>query len=185
MMISLPFFKYHPDPIATGSIIESDEPCECCRRSRGYLYDGPVFSTQRIKRVCPWCISDGSAASKFDAEFTDSSAVGDYGSWDKVPDSVVTEIARQTPGFHSWQQACWWTHCGDAAEFLGFVGSIDPSILDSPFARDFITRIQKDFSFTEVKWQQYISCSDKNRSMTTYVFRCRHCLLIGGYTDFS
>jgi uncharacterized protein CbrC (UPF0167 family) len=36
-----------------------------------------------------------------------------------VPADVVEEVAHRTPGFSTLQQARWWTHCGDAAAFLG------------------------------------------------------------------
>jgi hypothetical protein len=38
----LPSFRYHPDPVATGSIEPSDAVCRCCGRARGYIYAGPV-----------------------------------------------------------------------------------------------------------------------------------------------
>src|SRR5690242_9348045 len=122
---SLPTFKYHPDPIGTGSVVESTVVCPCCGKARGYTYQGPVFSEHDNldQCLCPWCIADGSAHEKFDADFTDPDGVGDYGSWDAVPQSVVQEVACRTPGFTGWQQERWWTHCGDAAAFLGLAGS--------------------------------------------------------------
>ncbi|MBX2999965.1 MAG: CbrC family protein [Caldilineaceae bacterium] len=38
MNISLPTFKYHPDPIATGSVIKSDTVCSCCSKPHGFFY---------------------------------------------------------------------------------------------------------------------------------------------------
>src|SRR4051794_16064897 len=71
--MSLPTFKYHPDPIATGSVEPSDTQCDCCGKQRGYIYVGPVFSVEGLyEYICPWCIADGSAHTKFDAEFTDA-----------------------------------------------------------------------------------------------------------------
>ncbi|WP_030613282.1 CbrC family protein [Streptomyces sclerotialus] len=32
MSADLPTFRYHPDPLASGSIRESTETCVCCRR---------------------------------------------------------------------------------------------------------------------------------------------------------
>ncbi|MCU9953286.1 CbrC family protein [Burkholderia pyrrocinia] len=34
--MSLPAFRYHPDPLATGSVIRSDARCMCCGDARGY-----------------------------------------------------------------------------------------------------------------------------------------------------
>ena len=63
--------------------------------------------------MCPWCISSRDASARFDAEFPDAAAIGDFGRWDVVPKEVVDEIALKTPGFESWQGAQWLTCCDD------------------------------------------------------------------------
>jgi len=69
---TLPQFPYHPDPVATGSIKPSDVTCLSCERRRGQIYVGPVFAVEELEEcLCPWCIADGSAAARFDAQFTD------------------------------------------------------------------------------------------------------------------
>ena len=114
----LPSFRYHPDPVATGSVLVGDETCGACQRPRGFVYQGPVYSeSSDPPTICPWCIADGSAARQFDAEFTD---VGDVP--DEVPAAVVELLARRTPGFSGWQQERWLYHCDDAAAYLGPVG---------------------------------------------------------------
>jgi uncharacterized protein CbrC (UPF0167 family) len=121
--MKLPEFKYHPDPVATGSVVASDLECECCGQARGYIYTGPVYAEEEFQSAfCPWCICDGTASQKFDATFTDEDGIGALGHWESVPDQVVTQVARRTPGFAGWQQERWWTHCGDAAAFIGRVG---------------------------------------------------------------
>jgi uncharacterized protein CbrC (UPF0167 family) len=115
----LPVFKYHPSPLSTGSIESSDAVCACCGTARGFIYHGPVYAVEEITKVCPWCIVDGSAHEKWDAEFVDSAGVGGYGKWCEVPIEVIEEVAYRTPGLSAIQQERWWTHCGDAAEFLG------------------------------------------------------------------
>ena len=60
-------------------------------------------------------IADGTAAERFDAEFTD---VGTHVP-DDVPREVLEQIARRTPGFSGWQQEHWLYHCGDGAAFEG------------------------------------------------------------------
>ncbi|WP_199855940.1 CbrC family protein [Burkholderia metallica] len=39
--MSLPAFRYHPDPPATGRVIRSDARCMCCGDARGDGYAGP------------------------------------------------------------------------------------------------------------------------------------------------
>jgi uncharacterized protein CbrC (UPF0167 family) len=118
----LPNFKYHPDPVATGSVVPSMEVCPVCKEPRGFVYNGIPYGTNELEHVCPWCIADGSAHEKFGVEFTDPVGIGGRGEWDKVPTNVVEEVAFRTPGFAGWQQEQWFTHCGDAAEFLGPMG---------------------------------------------------------------
>ncbi len=67
--MELPKFKYHPDPIKTGAFVKSDKTCESCSTNRGYIYTGSIYCTQNVNSICPWCISDGSAAKKFKATF--------------------------------------------------------------------------------------------------------------------
>lgn len=56
--MQLPSFKYHLDPLSTGSITESESICECCEESRGYIYTGPVYAeVELVDAICPWCIA--------------------------------------------------------------------------------------------------------------------------------
>ncbi|WP_329340044.1 CbrC family protein [Streptomyces sp. NBC_01352] len=111
----LPAFPYHPDPVGTGSVAPSDAPCACCGLRRGYAYTGPVFSAADLSDpLCPWCIADGSAAERYEAQFTEVDGRD-------VPMEVVHAVERRTPGFSGWQQERWLSHCGDAAVFLGYV----------------------------------------------------------------
>lgn len=179
--MNLPTFKYHPDPIATGSIEESDAECVCCEKQRGYIYTGPVFSVEELaKSICPWCIADGSAHSKFDAEFTDSAGVGGYSNPPVVPNSVIEEVAFRTPGFSGWQQEHWVACCGDAAAFVGRAGFKE---LEQHWP-DAIASIQKDCGMIEgADWQNYLRALNKDGSPTAYVFRCLHCGKHLGYSD--
>jgi hypothetical protein len=71
-MTDLPDFPYHPDPITTGFVEASDTECIGCGKARGFIYTGPVYAVDELVEViCPWCIADGTAATKLDAEFTD------------------------------------------------------------------------------------------------------------------
>jgi uncharacterized protein CbrC (UPF0167 family) len=111
----LPEFPYHPDPVATGSVEESDALCMNCGRRRGFIYVGPVYATDELaEALCPWCIADGSAAARFDASFTDVAELPD-----DVPAETIVRVMRRTPGFTGWQQEHWMFHCGDGAAFLG------------------------------------------------------------------
>jgi uncharacterized protein CbrC (UPF0167 family) len=179
--MNLPIFKYHPDPLATGSITPSDTQCVCCGQARGYIYTGPVYSVEDYEEcICPWCIADGSAHEKLDASFTDEDGIGGSGEWDEVPEAVVEEVAFRTPGFHGWQQELWWTHCGDAAQFIGRAGQKELLAL-GPQA---VAAIQDSTGLPSgSEWNKFFSHLDKNGSPTAYMFRCARCGALGGYQD--
>jgi len=180
--MELPIFKYHPDPLATGSIEASTQKCLVCGLARGFIYKGqPYAEEELIDAICPWCIADGKAHEKFGAEFVDAAAVGDYGAWEPVSDEVVAEVAYRTPGFIGWQQERWFTHCADAAEFLGLVGK-EELMAYGPAA---ISTIKEEIEFEGEEWDKYFESLDKDGEPTAYLFKCRHCGRFGGYSDFS
>jgi uncharacterized protein CbrC (UPF0167 family) len=179
---TLPRFKYHPNPLATGSIEKSDTACVCCGRARGYIYTGPVYAIEDYDDcICPWCIADGSAHEKLKASFHDEAGVGGGGEWDEVGESVVDEVAHRTPGFTAWQQEQWWTHCGDAAQFLGRAGHDE---LERAGAQA-IAAIQESAGMDDddEDWTEFFESLDKDGSPTAYLFKCSKCGKYGGYQD--
>ena len=60
----LPRFNYHPSPFSTRALVDSEDTCDCCGLACGFMYDGPVYCSENVEHVCPWCIADGSAACK-------------------------------------------------------------------------------------------------------------------------
>jgi uncharacterized protein CbrC (UPF0167 family) len=178
--VNLPTFKYHPDPVATGSIESSNAVCEVCGQVRGFIYKGPVYAEEGlVDAICPWCISDGTAHKKFDAQFVDADGVGGYHQWQTVGSDIVDEVAYRTPGFSGWQQERWWTHCDDAAEFLGRAGRKE---LEG-FGAEAMSAIQQEGGLSGEDWDSYFQVLEKESSPTAYIFRCRHCGALGGYSD--
>jgi uncharacterized protein CbrC (UPF0167 family) len=178
---ALPVFRYHPDPVATGSVVASSNACRCCGRARGYIYAGPAYARDELdEALCPWCIADGSAAAKFDATFTDEDGIGGYGDWDAVTPEVVALVATRTPGFAGWQQEQWWTHCGDAAAFLGAAGRTELLA----WGDEAITAIRDNAGLDAgAEWDAFFQALDRDSGPTAYVFRCLHCGALGGYQD--
>lgn len=178
----LPTFRYHPDPVATGSVVPSDAECVCCGQVRGFIYVGPVYALDEYdEMICPWCIADGSAHEKLDASFTDEDGVGG-GEWDEVPNDVVEEVAYRTPGFKGWQQERWWTHCGDAAQFIGPAGHAEVAA-HGPGA---VSAMRESSGLPEgPEWQELFAGLERDGSPTAYLFRCVNCQQIGGYLDFD
>jgi uncharacterized protein len=178
---ALPSFRYHPDPVATGSVKPApDTPCLGCNRIRGYIYNGPAYTEKNFildNSVCPWCIADGTAAKQFGATFNDG------GTMDDVPAGVMTEIEERTPGFHGWQQEIWLTCCDDAAAFLGSAG-VKELENDFPDAIPVVRKhIQEDYGFSGADLDEFFQSLRKDDQPTAYIFRCLHCQQYLAYAD--
>jgi uncharacterized protein CbrC (UPF0167 family) len=179
-MSALPPFRFHPDPLTTGSFEPSWDPCRCCGKAAGFLYAGPVYSELDLDlALCPWCIADGSAATRFGATYVDPDSIGNYGTWDPVSDALRREVATRTPGFSGWQQERWWTHCSMPAAFLGPAGFHQ---LIGDWA-DAVPAIQRDAELRSDDWPSYFASLHLDEGPTAYVFQCLQCGSLGGYTD--
>lgn len=164
----LPNFRYHPDPVATGNVKASEAICICCGRARGYIYTGSVYGPESLRdRLCPWCISDGSAANKFDAQFCDDHPLAEAG----LPSEIVAEVATRTPGFVSWQQEEWLVCCRDACEFHGDAPVAELKALQG----DALARALVDLKCRERDWQDLLRCYEPGGNPAVYKFICRHC----------
>jgi uncharacterized protein len=176
----LPHFRYHPDPIASGSIIPSSNRCLVCDETRGFIYVGPSFCVDDLdESICPWCIHSGAAHSRFDVEFVDRSAVGNYGVWEPVATEIVEEICLRTPSFNGWQQERWYTHCGDGAEFIGCFGWEELHRL----GEDAVKCVAEECGYDNPLLEQYMRSLDRTYGPTAYLFRCLKCGELGGYSD--
>ena len=178
-MEPLPTFRYHPDPIATGSVIESPVTCRACQRARGYIYNGPVYSKEALHAsLCPWCVADGTAHERFRVEFTDADGIGG-GLWPDAPEAVIDEVAHRTPGFDGWQQERWAVCCNDAAAFIGVAGQ-EEIVTRFP---DAIADLRRESEELDGDWESWFASLDAAGSPTAYLFRCLHCGRHTGYSD--
>lgn len=165
--VNLPIFKYHPDPLSTGSIIQSDAKCSVCGESKGYIYTSTVYCVADLENeICPWCLADGSAAQKFDAAFCDDTPLVEAG----LAASIIQEVTTRTPGYDTWQQDVWLAHCADACAFLGDASK-----------EDVRTIAAEGLPFVGGEWidQKTMRAIAQNYhpkgSPAFYKFKCLHC----------
>ncbi|MGJ7541899.1 CbrC family protein [Variovorax sp. LT1R16] len=164
----LPTFRYHPNPVATGVVKQSPAQCACCGRARGFIYVGPVYAVEDLREsICPWCIASGDAAEKFHASFADAHPLIQA----QVPDSVVAEVHLRTPGYVSWQQEQWLTHCGDACEFHGDATVEDVMNASEETKSYWLAAHQQG----EEGWRLATTGYRPGGDSALYKFVCRHC----------
>lgn len=177
----LPSFRYHPDPLKTGSIVEApDTPCLACNRLRGYIYTGPAHSEKNFNltnAVCPWCIADGSAAKRFGAIFNDTGAT------EGLAEGIRDQIEKQTPGFDAWQQEQWLACCSDGASFLGVVGAAELK-REFPTAIPVVSKyLRSEFDVSKEEAEEMLDTLSKDDQPSAYLFRCLHCHKFLVYAD--
>jgi hypothetical protein len=164
----LPYFCYHPDPLTTGSVVASDKECVCCNQARGYIYVAPVYATNDLdESLCPWCIADGSAATQLGASFADSYPLHKAG----VPDEITEEVNLRTPGYISWQQEYWLSHCNDACEFHGDASAKDVETASLETKQSWLEEYKQD----EAGWTWATEGYQPGGNSALYKFVCRHC----------
>ncbi|GIF64607.1 UPF0167 protein [Asanoa ishikariensis] len=169
-------FRYHPDPIATGSAERAEHVCHVCGQHREVRYTGPIYG-RRAENLCLDCIHSGEASRALGiggdevaqpADFTDAVGVPD-----DVPPEVVMEITRRTPGFVGWQQESWLFHCADGAAFLGPAGYRE--LAAHPDAVDMIRADLRRSGWAEQYAEDFIRSLDRTGEPTAYLFRCLRC----------
>lgn len=176
MSESLPFFKYHPNPLETGNITVSNDICLCCNNKRGYIYQSSIYTSQDlVGSVCPWCIANGSAAEKFEAIFSDDSILVEEG----ISPEIIEEVTKKTPGYISWQQETWLTHCKDVCEFHGDAEEKEIENLDSETIHRFFFENEIRDEVGEIILKSY----QKGGNPAIYKFVCRHCKEVKFYFD--
>lgn len=177
LSIDLPIFKYHPDPIRSGSLVKSNKKCECCKRARGYIYTGPTYCEDDLEEaICPWCIGDGSAHKKHDATFVDEAVFPD-----DIPPAVAEEIACRTPGYSAWQSEQWCSCCQDAMAFLEPVGITELRERYPRIEDDVLTYIVSELGLSRGDAKTMLESLRRDAGPTAYAFQCLHC---GAYKTF-
>lgn len=169
--MELPSFRYHPDPLASGSIVRSEATCRCCGQARGYIYQGPVYAEADLDAaLCPWCIGDGSAQRRLGATFVDVEAFPD-----DVPAASIAEITERTPGYDSWQGEVWPACCGDACAFLGPAGIAEIRRDHRELEGTVMSHIVYDMGISGGAARRLLEALDRDAGPTAVLFRCLAC----------
>jgi len=168
---TLPEFRYHPDPIMSGSIAESDAKCRVCKKARGFIYTAPTYADEDLdEAICPWCIASGAASKKFDATFVDSEAFADG-----IPDSAMEEIMERTPGFATWQSEQWPACCNDATAFLTPAGIKEIQKDFGEYTFTLMNHIIHNMEISGGAATRLLDSLNRDKGPTAYVFQCLHC----------
>ena len=161
---SLPHFIYHPDPLATGAFVEGEaKVCPSCGKESNVYYDLIPYCIDNIENLCPFCIANGLAAEKFDAEFVQDAEWS--GQTNPEKDKL---LFCQTPGYSSWQGENWLSCCQDYCAYLGIVGTRELKAMG--IAEQVLADYEERGEYQDI--EEYLV---KDGSLCGYLFRCLHC----------
>lgn len=177
-MDPLPPFRYHPDPIASGSVEPSKRQCRCCGKKRGCIYTGPAYCEEDLEdALCPWCIASGAAHEKFGAEFVDLASLD-------LPEKAAQEIAQRTPGFSTWQGEAWPVCCGDATAFLSAAGFAQVRTVMRELEPEILKYLSAELTIPSNAAEEVFQTLSREQGPTLYVFRCLSCEKHRYHVDF-
>jgi hypothetical protein len=162
----IPSFKYHLDPLASNVFEHKNAKCPVCMKIVSIVYTGPFHSNEDVEDICPWCISDGSAAIKYNGDFQDTQTIEN-----KISKEAMEELIKRTPGYCGWQQEQWLVHCDEPCQFIGYVGwkEIEHQNID---VSDDIIKMSDEYGLKE---EEFKSRLVNNSSLQGYLFKCVKC----------
>ena len=177
--MNLPAFRYHPDPLASGSVIEAKTVCKCCHQARGYVYTGPAYSEEELgDALCPWCIADGSAHANFDVTFVDSEAFTDT-----IAETIQADVVERTPGYNAWQGERWPVCCGDATAFIQPAGSKELRDRFREQESALQSHISHGMKISGDAASRLMASLDRVAGPTVFLFRCLRCERVHFHLD--
>lgn len=172
---ALPTFTYVSEKYAHKIFKKNTVKCDSCQQTSDYVYTGPIYMPGDTEpTLCPQCIHDGSAAKKYRASFNEIDGRG-------LETSIRNAVCKKTPGYSSWQDQNWATHCHDACVYHG-----DASEKDVAEASE-QTRAQwmEYYDMQEDDWSHFMKDYRPDGDQGVYKFICRHCNLVIFNWDFS
>ena len=128
--------------------------------------------------ICPWCIADGSAHTKWDMTFVDSEAFSE-----DVSEAMRKEIEERTPGFNTWQSERWPSCCGEPAAFVTPAGFKEIREQYPRLEGPLMMFIVHELGISGGAAKKTLESLHRDQSPTAFVFKCLHCDNFPVYVD--
>jgi len=175
---ALPTFRFHPDPLRSGSVVAKAVTCRACDQRRDHVYTGPVFGEHDLdEALCPWCIADGTANRRFGAFFHDLAFASEV-----APD-VAIEIEERTPGFDTWNPIDWPVCCDLPMAYLETAGIAEVRARHRTLEGDLMSSIVHELRLSGGTARAYLESLRRDASPSVHVFHCLSCDHVAGRID--
>lgn len=178
MSAQLPTFRFHPDPIASGSVVISEKACSVCEKVRGYIYTGPTYCEEEIEEaICPWCLADGSAHTALDAVFHDVTFA------DATTADEMAEIEERTPGFATFNPIQWPSCCDLPMAYIEPAGVSEIRARYYTLEGLLMTTIVHEMGISGGAAHAFLNALRRDTSPCVHVFHCLTCDTVLGRID--
>ncbi|MBL8755243.1 MAG: CbrC family protein [Planctomycetes bacterium] len=176
----LPTFRFHPDPVQSGAVEPSPEPCGCCGKARGHVYTGPCYVEDDFDAVlCPWCIADGSAFRRFGVTFADIEPQPDF------DPRIAAELEERTPGITTWNPIDWPACCKTPMAYLEPAGHAELTARHAELTAALPAWGATELDMTPDEATQLCQRLQRDHAPTAHVFRCLVCRRPRAVFDFD
>lgn len=115
MTTDKPVFRFYPGAYDDGVLVASDETCASCGQRCGWAYTGLVYARVEVGATCARCLAAGTIDLGSDPH---GYALHDI-LLESVPDDLLDEVERRTPGVSCFNPFDWPVHDGAPMVFLG------------------------------------------------------------------
>jgi uncharacterized protein CbrC (UPF0167 family) len=177
---ALPAFRFHPDPVQSGSIERSPAACRACGRARGWIYVAGCYAEAELDRaLCPWCIADGTAHAKFDVTFHDLTLPED------ADPEVVQEIEERTPGFANFNPFDWPSCCGAPMVYHEPAGIAEVRARYPQLEPVLTASIGSELGLAGAAARRFLESLQRDSDPCVHVFAFPRCRALRGPIDFA
>jgi uncharacterized protein CbrC (UPF0167 family) len=170
--MELPKFKYNPNVCKIDVFKKEEGICSVCGEKRNIKYTGAFYSIKKPEYICPFCIANGKAAEKYNGEFNSYCTIEGVSPdpadpEPTIPKEMLLEVSQRTPGYNSWQETVWLSHCNEPCAFIDYA--------DGETIKPFIDELEEDIEGNGYNKEQILEWLSKDGSLTGYLFQCLHC----------
>lgn len=163
-------FKYHPNIYEDDVLVHKSGICQCCGKQISE-YIEHIYSAEDVDCICLQCVSDGTAAQKFDAEFV---------SWaEPVSDPEKSdELFHRTPGYLGWQDENWLACCDDYCQYLGRVGidELNDLGIKDEVLQEYLQEYHRNLYTSLFAWgrSDQGTINNRHKGISRNICSCRH-----------
>lgn len=169
-MAALPAFRFHPDPVASGSVARSAATCVVCGQARGHVYTSMTYGERDCDgALCPWCIADGRAHARLGVTFHDLALPDD------LDPAIANEIEQRTPGFATFNPFAWLVCCELPMAYLEPAGITEIRARHRELEGQLLAAIVHDLGRSGGSAQQLLAELRRDTAPCAHVFNCQAC----------